>query len=297
MEISGIEKDHSYFVNFYADHNKNGKYDVPPVDHAWRMELNNVTGNSVLDFAHNTSFTNIQWKNKLSVHFMNMTPHVGQTLKLAVNDKGTGEELNRVTATVAVDFTVDIYGIEKDKSYNIDFFADHNKNGAYNAPPIDHAWRLQLNSVISDTIINFVHNTSFTDIQWKNELAIHFMGMTPHVGQNLWLSVIDKLTGISVDTVNTTIQTEFMVYVKGILSGKSYKIDFFADHNKNGSYDKPPTDHAWRLELLNVKSDTMLMFSHNTSFTDIFSTTQNKTIQNVTLRIYPNPAMNKFFIE
>ena len=297
VNISGIEKDHSYFVNFYADHNKNGKYDAPPVDHAWRLELNNVTGNSVLDFAHNTSFTNIQWKNKLSVHFMNMTPHVGQTLKLAVNDKSTGEELNRINATVAVDFTVDIYGIEKDKSYNIDFFADHNKNGAYNTPPTDHAWRLQLNNVTSDTIIDFIHNTSFTDIQWKNELAIHFMGMTPHVGQNLWLSVIDKATGISVDTVNTTVQTEFMVYVKGILSGKSYSIDFFADHNKNGSYNKPPTDHAWRLELLNVKSDTMLIFMHNTNFTDIFNTTSNKTIQDLTLRMYPNPATDKIFIE
>jgi len=297
VNISGIEKDHSYFVNFYADHNSNGKYDVPPVDHAWRLELNNVSGNSVLDFAHNTNFTNIEWKNKLSVHFMSMNPHIGQNLKLAVTDKNTGLELSRLNTTVSVDFMVDIYGIEKDKSYNIDFFADHNKNGAYNTPPTDHAWRLQLNNVTSDTTINFVHNTSFTDIQWKNELAIHFMGMTPHVGQNLWLSVIDKETGISVDTVTAIAQTDFMVYVKGILSGKSYNIDFFADHNKNGSYDKPPTDHAWRLELLNVKSDTMLLFMHNTSFTDIFSITPNKTILDVTLRMFPNPATDKIYIE
>jgi plastocyanin len=297
LDISGIEKDHSYFVNFYADHNKNGKYDVPPVDHAWRLELNNVSGNSVLDFAHNTNFTNIEWKNKLTVHFMSMNPHIGQTMKLAVTDKNTGAELSRLTTTVSVDFMVDIYGIEKDKSYNIDFFADHNKNGAYNTPPTDHAWRLQLNDVKNDTIINFVHNTSFTDIQWKNELAVHFMGMTPHVGQNLWLSVIDRETGISVDTVTVTAQSDFMVYVKGILSGKSYNIDFFADHNKNGSYDKPPTDHAWRLELLNVKSDTMLLFMHNTNFTDIFSTTPNKTIQDLTLRMYPNPATDKIYIE
>ena len=123
------------------------------------------------------------------------------------------------------------------------------------------------------------------------------MGMTPHVGQNLWLSVIDKETGISVDTVTAIAQTDFMVYVKGILSGKSYNIDFFADHNKNGSYDKPPTDHAWRLELLNVKSDTMLLFMHNTSFTDIFSITPNKTILDVTLRMFPNPATDKIYIE
>ncbi len=297
IDLKGIEIGKSYNIDFFADHNQNGKYDTPPADHAWRLQLNNVKGDTMLMFTHNTNFTDIQWQNKLTVHFMSMTPHVGQTMKLAVTDKNSGVELSRLTATVSVDFMVEVFGIEKDKSYNIDFFADHNKNGAYNTPPADHAWRLQLNNVTSDTIINFTHNTSFTDIQWKNELAIHFMGMTPHVGQNLWLSVIDKDTGISIDTVTTTVQTDFMVYVKGILSGKSYKIDFFADHNKNGSYDKPPTDHAWRLELLNVKSDTMLMFMHNTNFTDIFSTTGNKTIQDLTLRMYPNPATDKIFIE
>lgn len=295
--VSGIEANHSYYVNFFADHNKNGKYDSPPVDHAWRLELNNITGNRTLDFAHNTSFTNIEWKNKLTVHFLNMTPHIGQTLKLAVSDKNTGVELNRTTAIVSSDFVIDIYGIEKGKSYNIDFYADHNKNGFYNAPPADHAWRLPLNNVNSDTLINFTHNTSFTNIQWKNELGIHFTGMTPHVGQNLWLSVIDKQTGISIDTVTATIQTEFMINVTGIVSGKSYDIDFFADHNKNGSYDKPPTDHAWRIKLENVKSDTTLIFMHNTGFTDIFNTTSVKPIHDFRVKMYPNPATDRVYIE
>ena len=295
--VSGIEADHSYFVNFYADHNKNGKYDTPPSDHAWRMELNNVTGNSTLDFSHNTNFTDIQWKNKLTVHFKSMTPHVGQTLKLAVVDNITGIELARTTAIASADFMVDIYGIEKGKSYKVDFYADHNKNGYYNAPPTDHAWRLQVNNVNSDTVLNFTHNTSFTNIEWKNELGIHFMGMTPHIGQNLWLSVIDKQSGISIDTITTTIQADFMINVTGIVAGKSYDIDFFADHNKNGSYNKPPTDHAWRIKLENVKGDTTLMFMHNTSFTDIFSITSSKTIQDFTLKIYPNPATDKLYIE
>lgn len=297
IEVSGIEAEHSYFVNFYADHNKSGFYDAPPVDHAWRMELNNVTGNSVLNFAHNTNFTNIQWKNKLTVHFMNMNPHVGQTLKLAVIDKETGIELNRATAVATADFTVDIYGIEKGKSYDIDFFADHNKNGIYNAPPADHAWRLQLNNANNDTVLNFIHNTVFTNIDWKNELGIHFMNMTPHLGQNLWLSVIDKETGIPLDTVVTTVQAEFMITIIGIVAGKSYDIDFYADHNKNGNYDKPPTDHAWRIKLENVKSDTTLMFTHNTSFTDIFSATSNKSVQNLQIKLYPNPASDRIYIE
>ena len=276
VTVSGIEKDHSYDVNFYADHNGNGMYDAPPADHAWKMELNNVSGNSTLDFAHNTNFTDIQWKNKLTVHFIGMTPHVGQTMKLAVTNENTGVELSRVNTTVNVDFMVDIYGIEKGESYVIDFFSDHNKNGIYDAPPADHAWRMQLNDVVSDTILNFTHNTSFTDIKWKNELAVHFLNMIPHVDQNLTLWVIDRETGIVVDSLTTTVQTEFMISSKKILTGKSYNIDFYADHNKNGQYDVPPLDHAWRLKLDNVISDTMLMFTHNTNFTDIMA--KNKLI-------------------
>jgi hypothetical protein len=48
-------------VDFYADHNGNGVYDPPPADHAWRLELNDVAGDSELDFTHNTNFTDIQW--------------------------------------------------------------------------------------------------------------------------------------------------------------------------------------------------------------------------------------------
>jgi hypothetical protein len=261
------------------------------------MELNNVSGNSTLDFAHNTNFTDIKWKNKLTVHFMAMNPHIGQTMKLAVIDKNSGVELGRVTAIGTADYMVDIFGIEKGKSYNVDFFSDHNKNGIYNAPPADHAWRLQLDNVNSDTTLNFTHNTSFTDIQWKNQLSIHFMGMTPHIGQNLWLSVIDKASGISIDTVITTVQTEFMVNVIGTVTGKSYNIDFYADHNKNGKYDVPPVDHAWRMMLDNVVADTMLVFTHNTSFTDIFKTTSNKKLQEFTTKMYPNPATDRVFIE
>jgi plastocyanin len=271
VDVSGIEKDHSYFVNFYADHNGNGSYDTPPVDHAWQLELNDVMGDTTLIFQHNTNFTDIMWENKLTVHFMNMTPHVGQTMKLAVTDKNTGMELSRVTSIASVDFMVDIYGIENGNSYNIDFYADHNGNGAYDVPPTDHAWRLELNDVANDTVLNFTHNTSFTDIQWKNELAVHFMGMTPHVGQNLTLWIIDRETGMAVDSVMAVAQTEFMIYSQSLLTGKSYNIDFYADHNGNGSYDAPPTDHAWRIKLDDVKGDTMLVFMHNTSFTDIMA--------------------------
>ena len=57
----GLQIGEDYYIDFYADHNGNGQYDAPPVDHAWRLELSNVAGDSQLDFTHNTNFTDIEW--------------------------------------------------------------------------------------------------------------------------------------------------------------------------------------------------------------------------------------------
>ena len=298
VSVFGIEKGKSYNVDFFADHNKNGIYDTPPADHAWRLELNDVMGDTMLTFHHNTNFTDIQWKNKLTVHFMGMNPHVGQNLHLAVTDKNSGMEIQRVNVTTAVDFMVDVYGIENGMSYNVDFFADHNNNGRYDAPPADHAWRMELNDVMGDTTLNFQHNTNFTDIMWKNKLTVHFMGMNPHVGQDLHLAVIDKSSGVEIQRVSVTTAVDFMVDVYGIENGMSYNVDFFADHNNNGSYDAPPADHAWRMELNDVMGDTTLMFQHNTNFTDInWISTSVSELDNLSFKIYPNPATDRVFVE
>jgi hypothetical protein len=60
--------------------------------------------------------------------------------------------------------------------------------------------------------------------------------------------------------------------------------------NGNGTYDAPPADHAWRIEIETVNGDTTVPFLHNTDFTDIFETTgvYDREFEDVTL--YPNPA-------
>jgi nitrogen fixation protein len=299
VDVTGIENGMSYNVDFYSDHSGNGIYDAPPTDHAWRLELNDVMGDTTLTFTHNTSFTDIMWKNKLTVHFMNMNPHVGQDLWLAVSDRITGIEIGRVKTTATADFMVDVTGIENGMSYNVDFYSDHSGNGIYDAPPTDHAWRLELNDVMGDTTLTFTHNTNFTDIMWKNKLSVHFMNMNPHVGQMLKLFVVDEIDGMTIDTVtiDEIMDAEFEVNSYKILSGHSYDINFFADFNKNGSYDAPPTDHAWQLKLENVTGDTTLYFTHNTNFTDIFNTTATSVNILNKFRLYPNPADKFITIE
>lgn len=233
----------------------------------------------------------------LTVNFTGMTPHVGQTLWLAVKEKDSGKTVDRKSVTVSTAFTMELTGLEMGHSYWVDFFSDHNKNGIYDAPPADHAWRREVNNVAGNSVIDFAHNTGFTNIEWENMLTVHLMNMNPHVGQTLRLWVVDKETKIVVDSASTLVTADFPLVLYGIVSGKSYNVDFYADHNKNGQYDTPPTDHAWRLNLDNVVADTSLMFMHNTSFTDIFATTPVNQLEFMDVKIFPNPTSGKFYIE
>lgn len=175
VEVSGMEPDKSYQVDFWADLNGDGFYDAPPVDHAWRLPLNDVNGDETLYFVHNTNLTDIDWQLKLTVHFTAMVPHVGQMLTLFVRDEA-GLYLDTVVVekVEGPEFDISSWAVDTAKAYLIDFWADHNSNGTYDAPPVDHAWRLEIDSLVSDSIINFVHNTTFTDIMLPtavNDLA------------------------------------------------------------------------------------------------------------------------------
>lgn len=236
-------------------------------------------------------------KHMLTINFTGMNPHIGQNLWLAVIDKNSGMEISRVDTIAEENFMVHVDGIENGMSYNVDFYADHNQNGVYDAPPTDHAWRLELEDVMGDTTLNFVHNTNFTDIIWQNRLTVHFTGMNPHVGQDFWVGLVDQESGNLTDSIETTASVDFMVHFNGIENGMSYHVNFYADHNQNGMYDAPPTDHAWRLELENVMGDTTLTFAHNTNFTDIFGTTSISETGINRLKIYPNPASDIVSIE
>ncbi len=266
----------SYYIDFYADFNGNGVYDAPPADHAWRMDADNLTmGMNMVNFNHNTNFTDIEWKQNLTFDFAGMTPHVGQKLEVAVRDMNrTGKEVGRVSldAIASANFSLDLPFLEIGHSYVVDFYADLNGNGIYDAPPMDHAWREMVADVDSDETLTFSHNTNFTDIKWKQLLTFDFTGMNPHLGQQLEVAVRDmNRTGKEVGRVslNEIIVADFSLDLPFLETGHSYVVDFYADLSGNGIYDAPPMDHAWREMVADVDSDETLIFSHNTNFTDI----------------------------
>jgi plastocyanin len=235
----------------------------------------------------------------LTVHFSGMSPHLGQTMWLSLVDQDNHLEVARISRVVEESFVVVIPGIMSGGSYRLDFFADHNGNGYYDAPPVDHAWRIEIPSASGNESVDFVHNSGFTDVEWKHRLRIRFSGMTPHVGQMLTLYVRDQISGDYLDTIQLDhiSEAEFALKSYVIEPGKSYVIDFYADQNGNRVYDAPPADHAWRLETGEIMGDTDLDFVHSTEFTDIFSTTGTVAeVGSIPLKIYPNPATGTLHI-
>lgn len=209
---------------------------------------------------------------RLLVEFAGMTPHVGQALNLRVVDKRSGREVTRalVHSIPEADFSVSMGGVSEGRDYALEFYADHDGNGAYDRPPTDHAWRLSADDVGDDTTIQFAHNTSFTDIDWTYLLTVNLKDMTPHLGQLFELRVVDETRRREVGRVRlgTIAQADFSVSVPGLRPGRDYRADFYADLNGNLRYDDPPTDHAWR-ESFTGTGDETLGFEHNVGFTAI----------------------------
>jgi hypothetical protein len=207
----------------------------------------------------------------LTINFSGMTPHIGETLYLKVFDRNDMKEVGRTSTTVSETFSLNLDVLISGHSYYIDFFADHNKNGLYDAMPLDHAWRMELANAVGNDVLNFSHNTNFTDIDWSYLLTLNFVGMTPHLGELLEIRVVDDSTSDEIirKRIESIVSADFSVDLPGIKLNKHYKIDMYADHNKNGLYDGLPTDHAWEMSFTNDTGDFTTTFTHNTNFTDI----------------------------
>jgi hypothetical protein len=109
----------------------------------------------------------------LTLHCNQMDPYIGKTFKIRVTEMGTGNEVGRktISAVEASTFSVELYVLLQNKSYQIDFYADENGNGNYDAPPGDHAWRRTVNNAAMHNAINFTNDANYTDINFPDDLS------------------------------------------------------------------------------------------------------------------------------
>lgn len=174
VEIDQVLEDgKSYHVDFYADNNKNGYYDPPSTDHAWRLLIEDSSGDETLSFGHQIAFTDIEWKHRLRLSFSGMDANTGQELILYVRDQGSGDYLDTITveSIAGGEFTMDSYAIGSEGSFMLDFYADKNGNGSYDAPPVDQAWRIENVSSVGDHEVEFAYSENFTNIFQTTSVA------------------------------------------------------------------------------------------------------------------------------
>lgn len=213
------------------------------------------------------------------ISMTSMTPHLDQLMEFRLIDQmDTLLFRGRLSSLPSASYTYEMpNSVPEEAGQRLDFFADLNQNGAYDAPPDDHAWTLDLPATGTATLA-FDHNTNFDDIddpavtEPGGDFTLSFSGMDPHLGQMVEIRVIMAESGRVVGRwVNPSIdETGFAADLPGIIQeGVAYQVDFFADLNEDGSYDAPPTDHAWRLTGAGNASGLDLTFTHNTDFTDV----------------------------
>ena len=104
----------------------------------------------------------------LTFAFTDLGPHVGQALSLRVVDFASLVEVARVTvpAVPSASFQIDVSPFTEGHTYQIDYFLDQNGNGAYDAPPVDAAWRFYVSSIQGPGLVTVVHDAAFTNIDW-----------------------------------------------------------------------------------------------------------------------------------
>lgn len=207
-----------------------------------------------------------------------IAPHAGQMLRVLVIQDSDGAIVANETRTVAGDgkFSLSWTNVlTKGQSYHVDFYADHNGNGSCDSPATDHAWRQTIAAVSADVSRDFQHDTNFTDVCASFAFDLDFTGnIPPHAGQMFHVAVVDEGSGTAVQTADITVAANGMFAFSwpGILEdGRSYRVDFYADHNGNGACDAPPADHAWRRMTGVVRGDVAIDFPHDTNFTDVCS--------------------------
>lgn len=216
----------------------------------------------------------------LAISLSGMDPHVGEKVVLRL-EGDSGELRTRIVLDplTTAGFDLLVPRVRPTGSHLLAIWADHDGDGAYDSPPTDHAWT---RPVPSSGSVSFTHDTVFTDVgptaalEPGLDFTLDLAGMTPHLGQALTVAVF-KVSAAPLDfrlvgayRLGAVPSAAFSIAIPGIVDPlEDYWVDVHADLNGNGSYDAPPTDHAWRIFQSSTDAGLSVTFTHDTIFTDV----------------------------
>ncbi|MBT3270492.1 hypothetical protein HN371_25335 [Candidatus Poribacteria bacterium] len=141
-------------------------------------------------------------------------------------------------------------------------------------------------------------------------LQLDLTSFSPHASQKIEGRVVDVASGMEVArTVVTGAPEVTLFFPDGLVGGRTYRVDFYADLDRSDEYtppvDDPPTafpDHQWRLRaesadadgastLMDVSGDVHITFGHNANWVDIdwpdFERNSGTTSRALSLRLNP----------
>ncbi len=292
---------HSYWVEIFADGNGNDAYDGSSIDHSWIRELNNVSGNTSLSFAHTANFQELDWTYDVIFPVIGLNSYIGDWMEVRLIDEATGEEIDRVRRTTVTSDLTTFYlkGIGATGEYRIDSYVDANGNGQYDGLPDDPSWSVPISATGKDVSVGLSTTSETTDLDWRYQAVVNLLGMDADVGNAFGLRIINVSSGLQEGYVELpAIEVpDFTVRVPISTAGVAYQVDFYADASGNGSYDAPPADHAWRILFTNGYANAAITFTYNTDYTDIdwsTSSVQQRRLAPVPSSFalnqnYPNP--------
>ena len=109
---------------------------------------------------------------RLTIEFTTMGGYGGDKLEIRVLTSGDTEVARQTISSIsASQFSLSFAGLDAGRAYRVDFYVDVSGNGRYDAPPADHAWRLEVAPMEGDTTIPFTPGGAFTDIDFPIPVA------------------------------------------------------------------------------------------------------------------------------
>jgi hypothetical protein len=135
----------------------------------------------------------------LTVTFTGMEPNLGQRFEARLFDQGDVEVARDVLGSIADSpFSISFAGVVVGEAYRLQFYADVNGNGVYDAPPADQAWEMQITVSKEATAVTFTRTDSFTDIGWS-EMTVATPAIDGVIMENEYAHFFtDAVTGIRV---------------------------------------------------------------------------------------------------
>ena len=103
----------------------------------------------------------------LTLNLQGMDAYIGDRIEVRVTEQPSDREVGRkvIPSLESGSATVLMYVFLQGRNYNVDFYADVNGNGHYDAPPEDHAWRRIIVNAGGDILIDFMPLEDYFDIE------------------------------------------------------------------------------------------------------------------------------------